>query len=130
MNFGPTFAANCISGLSEQFKLKEALRMQQQFNLTLIGKAVLVSGALLGFLAGPGARVLQANDDCQTNIVKYDHKLHEAIEHHGANSKQADHARHELNNARERCWQANHRWWDEDDHRWHNDRDWDDHDHR
>jgi len=42
-------------------------------------------------------------------IAKADHKLHEAVEHHG--------------------WNERHRWWDEDGHRWHSDRDWDDHDH-
>ncbi len=62
-------------------------------------------------------------------IAKADHKLHEAEEHHGWNSKQADHARHELHEARQRCWNERHRWWDEDGHRWHSDRDWDDHDH-
>jgi len=44
-------------------------------------------------------------------------------------SKQADRARHELHDARERCWNERHRWWDEDGHRWRSDRDWDDHDH-
>jgi len=103
--------------------------MHDQFKLKFVGKAVLVSGALLGFLAAPGATLLRADDDCQRVTANYDHKLHEAIEHHGANSKQADHWRHELSAERERCWNANHRWWDEDGHRWHTDRDWDDHDH-
>jgi hypothetical protein len=102
--------------------------MRCPFQLKLIGKAVLVCAALIGFLAGPGAQTLCA-DDCQANTVKADHNLHKAIEAHGANSKQADHWRHELNTARERCWEANHRWWDEDQHRWHTDRDWDEHDH-
>jgi hypothetical protein len=51
------------------------------------------------------------------------------VEHHGWNSRQAEHARHELHDARERCWNERHRWWDEDGHRWRSDRDWDDHDH-
>ena len=71
----------------------------------------------------------QADDDCQRKLVHADHKLHEAIEHHGYESRQADHWRHELREARAWCWNHSHRWWDEDGHRWHSDRDWDDRDH-
>jgi dienelactone hydrolase len=84
--------------------------------------------ALLAFSAVPRANAGD-RDDCQRRVSKADHKLHEAIEHHGWNSRQADHARHELHEARERCWNEQHRWWDEDGHRWRGDRDWDDHDH-
>ncbi len=93
---------------------------------SLFAAAALVS--LLAFISTPRAF---ADDDyrCQRRIAKADHKLHEAIEHHGGYSRQADHARHELREARERCWNERHRWWDEDGHRWHNDRDWDDRDH-
>ena len=94
-------------------------------------KSVLAAAALMGFLsltATPRAFAYDY-DGCQRRIAKADHRLHEAIEHHGAYSRQADHARHELREARERCWNENRRWWDEDGHRWHNDRDWDDHDH-
>ena len=96
-----------------------------------IGKSVLAAAALVGLLAFTATPRAFANDDgrCQRRIVKADHKLHEAIEHHGWNSRQADHARNELREARERCWGESHRWWDEDGHRWRNDRDWDDHDH-
>jgi len=73
--------------------------------------------------------VLRAGDDCQKRITKADHNLHEAIEHHGWQSSQAEHWRHELAEARSYCWEHSHRWWDEDDHRWHDQRDWDDHDH-
>jgi len=34
-----------------------------------------------------------------------------------------------LREAREWCWTHEHKWWDEDNRRWHTDRDWDDHDH-
>jgi hypothetical protein len=95
-----------------------------------LGRAVLAAGALVGLLAFAATPRAYADDDhCQRRIAKADHRLHEAIEHHGWDSRQADHARHELREARERCWSVNHRWWDEDGHRWHNDRDWDDHDH-
>ena len=68
-------------------------------------------------------------DRCERRIAHADHKLHEAIERHGRHSAQADHERRELHEARERCWRERHRWWDEHEHRWHTERDWDDHDH-
>ena len=103
--------------------------MRNRLKSSLIGKAAIATAALAGFLMFAGAPQVRADDDCQRRIAKADHKLHEAIEHHGSESKQAEHWRHELHNAREHCWNANHRWWDEDGHRWRSDRDWDDHDH-
>jgi hypothetical protein len=96
-----------------------------------LGRTLLVSAAFLGMLAFAGAPRASAEgyDSCQRRIAKADHRLHEAVEHHGWNSRQADRARGELHEARERCWNEHRRWWDEDGHRWHSDRDWDDHDH-
>jgi dienelactone hydrolase len=96
-----------------------------------LGRTLLITAAFLGMLAFAGAPRASAEsyDSCQHRIVKADHKLHQAVDHHGWNSKQADRARFELRQARERCWNERHRWWDEDGHRWHSDRDWDDHDH-
>ncbi|HEY2457456.1 MAG TPA: hypothetical protein VGI13_09155 [Candidatus Acidoferrum sp.] len=88
--------------------------------------AALTFGA---FLFAAGTPILRADDDCQKRIVRADHKLHEAAEHHGWNSPEAQHYRAELAEARSYCWEHNHRWWDEDGHRWRTDRDWDDHDH-
>ena len=68
-------------------------------------------------------------DRCQRRVVHAEHELHQAIEKHGRNSKQANHERRELHNTRERCWSERHRWWDEHEHRWHTDRDWNEHDH-
>src|SRR6202022_2806093 len=82
-----------------------------------LGKKMLASTALAGFLLFTGAPQLRAaNDYCQRRIAKADHRLHEAIEHHGRNSRQADHARHQLHEARESCWSRSHRWWDEHEH--------------
>ena len=94
-------------------------------------KSLLAAAAFLGLLVFIGAPRASAddNDACQHRIAKADHKLHEAAEHHGWNSPQAEHARHDLHEARERCWSRFHKWWDEDGHRWHSDRDWDEHDH-
>jgi hypothetical protein len=94
-------------------------------------RTLLAAAAFLGMFAFVGATRASAEgyDSCQRRIAKADHRLHEAIEDHGWNSRQAERARHELHEARERCWNERHRWWDEDGHRWHSDRDWDDHDH-
>ncbi len=99
------------------------------------GKLILTGAALTGFIVFSGAvsvpSVKADEASCQHRMARADHRLHEAVEHHGWDSKQAEHARHELQEAREGCWKENHRWWDEDEHRWHSDRDWDDnHGHR
>jgi hypothetical protein len=96
-----------------------------------LGKTVLAGVALGGFLLFAGAPCLRADNSsyCQRRLAKADHRLHEAIEHHGRQSRQADHARIQLREAREYCWTRSKRWWDEDEHRWHTERDWDDHDH-
>ena len=101
--------------------------MQKRLKFESTAKLATAMVALAGFLAFSPTPVRA--DDCQKNTEKIDHNLHEAIEHHGAQSSEAAHWRHELHEQRERCYSANHRWWDEDDHRWHTDRDWDDHDH-
>ena len=91
------------------------------------GQLLLTGMSLAGFLflVDP-PRVLANEAECQHRVSKADHRLHEAIEHHGWNSPQAEHARHELREAREYCWSTHYRWWDEDDRRWHTDHDWDD----
>ncbi len=102
------------------------LGMKRFLSRPLFAAAALV--VLLVFTATPRAF---ADDPykCQRRIAKQEYKLHEAIERHGWYSRQANHERHELREARERCWREHHRWWDEDGRRWHNDRDWDDYDH-
>jgi hypothetical protein len=93
-----------------------------------LGRTLLVPAAFLGMLAFAGAPRASADnyDKCQRRIAKEEHRLHEAVEDHGWYSRQADHARHELREARERCWNERHRWWDEDRRCWRYDRDWDD----
>ncbi|HUI52799.1 MAG TPA: hypothetical protein VLX60_13510 [Terriglobales bacterium] len=76
-----------------------------------------------------GVTAIHADDDCQKRIIKADRKLHEEAAKHGWESSQAEHWRHELADARAYCWDHYHRWWDEDAHRWHDQRDWDEHDH-
>ena len=71
----------------------------------------------------------EIDERCQRRIEHAEHDLHEAIEHHGRYSRQADHERRELREARDRCWREHHRWWDEHERRWHDQRDWSDRDH-
>jgi hypothetical protein len=100
--------------------------MQNRSNIWNAAKVAMGMAALAGVLAFSAP--LRA-DDCQSKIAKIDHNLHDAIAHHGPDSKEAAHWRNELAAQRERCWNAEHRWWDEDGHRWRTDRDWDEHDH-
>ena len=126
--FYPTGVTPSQSGLKREDGETMMLQLGEK---KFFGRTLLVSAAFLGMLAFAGAPRASAEsyDSCQRRIAKADHRLHEAIEHHGWESRQADHARHELREARERCWNERHRWWDEDGHRWRADRDWDDHDH-
>lgn len=95
---------------------------------SLFGSTALATAALGGFLLFAGASNAQARDrdDCYRRTQKAEWKLNEAIEHHGYYSRQAKNRRHQLRDARERCWRERHEWWDERGHRWHRDRDWDD----
>ena len=71
----------------------------------MFGKAALATVALSGFFLFAGASQAQAadRDDCYRRVARAEHRLDEAIEHHGYYSRQADHQRHELREARERC---------------------------
>jgi hypothetical protein len=95
-----------------------------------LGKTVLTATATVAIVGFTAAPTLRANDaECQSRVNKADHKLHEAIEKHGYKSPQADHARHDLTEAREHCWTEYHKWWDSDSQSWRMDRDWHDDDH-
>jgi hypothetical protein len=87
-----------------------------------------ILSAVLLFSAVPRAHADDV-DRCQRRIAHAEHELHEAIARHGRNSHQAEHERRELHEARERCWSEQHRWWDEHEHRWRTEHDWDEHDH-
>ena len=99
--------------------------------MNVIKKSLLSLVAIAVFLFCAGVTRVRAEDAdrCQRRVVHAEHELHEAIEKHGNHSQQANHERRELHNARERCWRERHQWWDEHDHRWHTDRDWNEHDH-
>jgi hypothetical protein len=105
------------------------MNLANKFSASVLSlfSAAALSAALL-FTAVP---LLHAEDydRCQRRVAHADHELHEAVEKHGHNSRQAAHERRELHAARERCWRERHQWWDEHEHRWHTERDWNEHDH-
>lgn len=91
-----------------------------------VGLGVLAGGMLFFTLPRMHA---ETQEQCQRRVAHAEHELHEAIEHHGRNSRKAEHERRELHEARERCWREHHQWWDEHEHRWRQQNDWDDRDH-
>jgi len=80
-------------------------------------RRALAAEGLMTALCFAGAAIARADDDCQKRVDKAGHKLHEAIEHHGWKSSQAEHWRHELTEASEYFWNHAHRWWDSDGNR-------------
>jgi hypothetical protein len=95
------------------------------------GRSLLLTVAIgAGLMLSGGAILAHAEspEHCQHRIQHAEHELHEAVERHGRDSRQAERKRVELREARERCWRENHRWWDEREQRWHDQHDWNDHD--
>ena len=101
------------------------MRIAKGLGNALFGRAALAAAALSGllFLAGAPAANAADRDNCERRIAKADYKLHEAIEHHGYYSRQAEHWRHERREAYERCERYGYRYRDRDDYRYN--RDWD-----
>ena len=91
---------------------------------SVFGKTALPAAALGGFLLFSGASNANAADrysDCERRIARTQHRLHEAIEDHGYYSRQANHQRHELREAYDRCgyrdnyrYERRYRDWDRD----------------
>src|SRR5262245_53444939 len=103
------------------------MNTERRSGIVEFGKLIVTGAALAGALAFTCPTHARADEsECQHRIATADNRLHEAVEHHGWNSRQAEHARHELREARAYCYSSYHRWWDEDERRWHSDRDWDD----
>lgn len=103
------------------------MKIDTKTRMLLCKVATVVTLAAAFLLAVPRAGA--EDDACVRRTARADHRLHEAIEHHGYTSWQANRARHELHEARERCWGERHQWWNEHEHRWHHEHDWDDRDH-
>src|SRR5439155_23754485 len=91
---------------------------------TVFGSTALATAALGGFLLLAGVPNAQGHDRNAgyRRMQKAEWKLYEAIERHGYYSRQAEHRRYELREARERWWRERHEWWCEREWRLH--RDW------
>jgi Ni/Co efflux regulator RcnB len=67
-------------------------------------KSTLAASLAGGLLLFGGAATARADDDtCQRNVEKWESRLNRDIERHGNDSRQANHDRHELREAREKC---------------------------
>lgn len=92
----------------------------------MLRKMVLTSALASGFLLLGGATTSHANDyySCHRNIENWESRLDRDIDCHGVYSRQANHDRHELAEAREDCehrygnaWRGNHDFDHDDDRR-------------
>ena len=97
--------------------------LREHLQQSLFGKAALATAALGGFLLFAGAPQAQAadhRDSCERRIAKTERKLYDAIEDDGYYSKQANHWRHERQEARERCYGRDYRYryYDRDNRRY------------
>jgi len=105
--------------------------MKQLRNMARAAGVSLGLFALAGLMmtaSAPKARADDDHDKCRHAIEKAQHRLDHAVEKYGEHSPQAEHYRHALNDEREHCWQRYHGYWSSQDNRWHDQRDWDDHD--
>jgi hypothetical protein len=101
------------------------MQTERRMGMLEYGKLFVTLAALVGFFTLSGAPRVRANEaECQHRTERADHNLHEAIKHHGYDSKQAEHARHELSEAREYCWKESHKWWDVEGHEWRSEHNW------
>jgi hypothetical protein len=93
-----------------------------------LSNASLVAALAGGLLMLGAATLAHADDDdvaaCHRNVDKWQDRLQHDIDRHGAESKQANHDRHELDEARESCHRRfGDRWHEEEHHEDHdNDR--------
>jgi hypothetical protein len=71
----------------------------------LLFKSALATALASSFLLLGGATTVRADDydSCHRNVEKWESRLDHDIDRHGVNSRQANHDRHELAEARESC---------------------------
>jgi hypothetical protein len=86
--------------------------------------AALMTVALMLFAAAPALHADQRSD-CQHAIEKAEARLDKAVQKSGDHSREAEDRRRDLNAERERCWNANHQWWNGKEHRWETEHNWD-----
>lgn len=90
-----------------------------------LAPAIAAMSAMFLFAGVPQLRADEEHRECREHIEKAQAKFDRAVSRHGERSSQAEHARHELNEQRERCWNREHGYWGHDG-RWHDRRDWED----
>jgi len=68
-------------------------------------KSTLAASLAGGLFLFGGVATVRAGDydSCRRNVEKWESRLHRDIDRHGVDSRQANHDRHELNEAREKC---------------------------
>ena len=91
----------------------------------MMQKTSFVAVALAGFLMAGTALCVKA-DTCEDRVRRAEENLRKQVDRHGESSKQAEHARHNLDNERGKCHMDERRDHHDDDHR---DDDHHDHDH-
>jgi hypothetical protein len=93
----------------------------EQGNYKSWGKSILAALMMSAFLAFAAAPRVTADDrsHCQKAVEKAEVRLDDAVAKHGEGSHEAAERRRELNDERDRCWQAYHEWWNGKDHAWH-----------
>jgi hypothetical protein len=71
----------------------------------MLRNTALASALAGGLLLLGGATTVRADDfnSCRRNVDKWEDRLNRDIQRHGAYSRQANHDRHELSEARESC---------------------------
>jgi hypothetical protein len=72
---------------------------------TTLLRMTLVSTLAAGFILFGNTLTSRADDrdSCYRNVQNWEQRLDRDIDRHGVNSRQADHDRHELGEARESC---------------------------
>jgi len=86
------------------------MRTLHMHGMNLFRTSAMAAVVLGGFMILVGASSAQAydRDDCRRKVDRAEWKLNQEIERHGYYSRQANHRRHELQAARERCWTSSH----------------------
>ena len=89
---------------------------------------ILTALVLAILLIAPNVARADERDHCRNMIHRDQEKLEWAVSNHGRGSMEADISRQNLNEARQRCWDEFHVWWNDRDASWHDVNDWDDYD--
>ena len=71
----------------------------------MLSRTTLVSTLVAGLMFFGNTLITRADDrdSCYRNVQNWEQKLDRDIDRHGVNSRQANHDRHELGEARESC---------------------------